>query len=100
MERYLRKSAADGQHRGLGTAATIESALQQQAVARSGMKARNPCTTCPIGSMENLTQKVKTEIPINTWKTSCGLPLRPDANNPPMGRLALTTALTVQSLLR
>ena len=26
MERYLRKSATDGQHRGLGTAATIESA--------------------------------------------------------------------------
>src|SRR5215469_11448133 len=28
------------------------------------MKAGNPCTTRPIGSMESLTQKVKTEIPI------------------------------------
>ena len=32
--------------------------------ARSGIKARNPCTTRPIESIESLTQKVKTEFPL------------------------------------
>jgi hypothetical protein len=40
-----------------------ERPLQWQDAARSELKARNPCTTHPIGSMWNLTEKVKTEIP-------------------------------------
>jgi hypothetical protein len=64
MERCLRQSAADGLEQGFGPAAMIEPALQQQAPARSGLKARNSCATRPIGRMSNLTEKVKTGIPV------------------------------------
>ena len=35
----------------------------------AGLKARNPCTTRPIGSVRNLTEKVKTEIPAYTLES-------------------------------
>jgi len=43
--------------------------LPQQAVARSGLKVRNPCATRPVGRMSNLTEKVKTEIPVKPGLT-------------------------------
>jgi hypothetical protein len=39
-------------------------------VVRSGLRVRNLCATHPVGRMSDLTEKVKTEIPVH----SCASP--------------------------
>ena len=69
MEKCLGKSTACGLERGVGPAAMIESAASVAGGGPQWAEGSQSLHYDPIGSMRNLTEKVKTEIPAYTLES-------------------------------
>jgi len=94
MEKCLRKSTAYGLERGFGPAAMIESAASVAGGGPQWAEGSQSLHYDPIGSMRNLTEKVKTEIPDKVSYRLANRPAR--MGDDPAVRLAMPGALTRQ----